>query len=515
MIYKHHFRFFLAALLLSSSFFLKATDPKNKHDTPLIYAVPRFDFNSFNPFLENSWPLVGAHRLHASLTLYDEKTKTYKPYVAQSFTEDQKSLTFNLNPNALFSDKSQILAQRCCDSFNLLKEEGCSFYKIHFKTVTCEAKNPRSVTFKSVSTLSLPQKFMLKTMPVFGKNLVIKNLKQQPTTSGPYVIKQYNPVKGAVFKKNELWWGAMLPHLTNKQNFSEIDVRYIPNSEVMHLALKNQQLNFHYELNPQLFARYTDTPFYTKDLPFSDTENIKVLFFNCKSPLLRNKRIRQALVKSFITHFHQVNRSLFKNAYTLSSGIGTLYQSEEFLNSKIGLKEALIEAGWQLKGRTYLNKEKEKARLKIVTLIPAHKKVMKPWIDFLQKNGIQAKIVLSPSPLAHQKAASNKNYDGYIPHFTHSMPWSYAAATFWSSQDYSLYNNVKDDCLANHIKALNDQPAPHENKEIFTALCKLFQDQAYIIPLWKLKRFRITSLSPLSIPLGPQKLHNFDGWSWL
>ena len=300
-------------------------------------------FDSLNPFtLKGRAPYQLTHFTFQSLLArtLDEPFTLY-PSIAESVRTDSARswVEFTLNPKARFSDGKPVTVEDVLWSFKTLAKVNPVYAGAWSKVATAEAAGPRTVRF----TFNEPDRelpLILGLRPVLekaqwqGKDLGDSGM-MVPIGSGPYVVKDFEPGRYIVYKRNPDWWAKDLPVDRGRFNFDTIRYEYFSDSNAMFEAFKAGDLDFYREASPAKWKTNFDFPAVRSgqvvldEIPSKRPSGIQGLVMNTRRGLFKDWRVRQALIDAF--NFEFVNR-------TVNGGAEPRITSY-FSNSALGMHE--------------------------------------------------------------------------------------------------------------------------------------------------------------------------------
>jgi len=287
-------------------------------------------FDNFNPFIFKGI----ATPEHALLSLdtlgivpVDDHTTVY-PLLAEYFElpDDKSFIGFILNPNAKFSDGSQVTADDVIFSFQSLIEKGAPFYKIYYSDVErVEKINDKHVRFY------LKQGTTNKELPLILSQLKIYSKKdwagrdfskpelRVPLGSGPYILEKFSPNKYLVFKRNPDYWAKDLPTRKGFFNFDEVRYDYYQDTTVTLQALFAGNLDIREEYIAKIWVSGYDNnivksgKIIKEDLKHNQAANLQFFGFNTRLDKFSDRRVREAVGLAF--NFDWANDKLFYRQY--------------------------------------------------------------------------------------------------------------------------------------------------------------------------------------------------------
>jgi microcin C transport system substrate-binding protein len=455
-------------------------------------------FDTLNDNNIKGKPAEGLYLLHDPLMrrVWDEPFSMYG-VVAQSvdLPEDRGSITFHLNPNAIFHDGSKITVMDVEFSFNTLKEKGKpntrNVYKLVDK-VTIEDSN--SIRFDFNDNHDRETALILAMMPVLSKTYW-ESRKFDATTldaplgNGPYKIKSVDTGKKIVFEKVTDYWAKNLGVNKAHYNFDELVFDYYRDTNVAIEAFKSGACDVRREFSPASWqVNYDDNADYiTETLSHSRPEKAKGFIFNTRRPPLNDVRVRQALTIAF--NFDWMNKTLFHgNAKRVESTFPNSTLASDFKLPKgdkrtmLKLAAALLDdAGWNIK-------DNKRFELSLILNNAAEEKIALGYANDLKRLG----VILNIRTLDTAQffgALNDYDYDmvswrwvnSLSPGTEQAIYWGCDAAKITGSRNYAgICNADIDTAIANLAQA--------KTYDVLTsraqALDKLIMNEYPFIPLY-------------------------------
>lgn len=204
-----------------------------------ISAVGTFD--SMNPYTRKGRAGALSSEQFESLLVesYDEPG-SYYGLIAQSleYPENQDWVTFNLRPEARFSDGSPVTAHDVVFSHNILLDQGLKSYAeaVRKRIPKAEALGPHQVKFHF--SPDFPRRAMISQVggtPIFSKawfdadpeNRRLNEPRLDPGIgSGPYVLDKFEVNQRITYRRNPDYWGKAVNVNIGRHNYDGIRVEY-------------------------------------------------------------------------------------------------------------------------------------------------------------------------------------------------------------------------------------------------------------------------------------------------
>jgi len=176
------------------------------------YAVPNEPSALFLPYRSmNGYEWITP--VIESLCWRHPETYEFHPLLAESWTQDDKVVTFKLKKGIHFTDGSELTADVVAWNFELAMENGngASFYNPVFNRIddyTLEVVFDQFY-LNAVGVLATRPIYSKKAYEDNGLDWCLVNL----VGTGPFVLKEYVQGSRIVFERNDNYWQAGLPYL--------------------------------------------------------------------------------------------------------------------------------------------------------------------------------------------------------------------------------------------------------------------------------------------------------------
>ncbi len=502
----------------------------------------------------------------------DEPDSVYG-LVAESmeYPEDRSEVIFNMRPEARFSDGSPLTAADVVFSYEVLRDKGLPSFRavIEKQVASAEALGPHRVkfTFKAgVPTRDLPQ--TVGGLPIFSKAYYETSgadFEESTLTpavgSGPYVLESIDVGQQIIYKRNPDYWGKDLPINKGRHNFDTIRVEYFADYNSAFEGFKAGTYTFRSEASSKIWATGYDFPAIEKGWAVKDTPPDGTLasgqsfLFNLRRERFQDIRVRKAIGMMF--NFEWSNKTLFygiyarmesfwENSYLKASGMpqpgelafltpladilppGVLdspavtapVSSERQLDRKnLRAASALLdEAGWPVgDDGIRRNAAGETLKLEILNDIQSFDRVINPFVENLQKLGIDA-VHTRVDNAQMTERERNFDFDMVTGNFRTSLTSGAGLKQYFGSEsaDISLFNLagyrseaadrlIEDVIAAGDRKTLNDATR---------ALDRVLRAEVFWVPQWFRNTHNIAYYDMYRYPdtLPPYALGILDFW---
>ena len=482
--------------------------------------------------------------------------------------DDRSWVTYTLRDEAKWHDGKKITSDDVVWTFNTLMEKGHPFYKYYYGDVSEVIKiSANKVKFLFSTNTNKELVLIVGQLPVLPKHYW-KNKNFEETTldvpigSGPYKVKSFDAGRSITYELDMDYWGFennIVPIKVGKDNMGSIRYDYYKDRGVEREAFKSGEIDFFSENTSKEWATGYDIDAVTEGLikkeliPHENPQGMQAFAFNTRKDIFADKRVRKAL--SFAFDFEWTNKNLFYGAYKrtdsffenselASSGLPSQAElaylnpyidqlpkeifNEEYSNPKTDgsgfirneLQEAtklLQEAGWKLRDGKLENSNGEPFEFEILLVSPAFERIVLPFIDNLEKLGINASLRTIDSS-QYQKRIESFDFDMVVFTFSQSLSPGNEQRNFWSSgaadtngsrNIIGIKNNVIDLLIENLINAKDRE----DLITISRALDRVLLWNYYVIPQWHISAYRVLYWDMFDQPKQKPKYSlGFDTW---
>ena len=528
-------------------------------------------YDTFNPFTLKGTSAAGIGLLYESLTVgSSDEAFTEYGLLAKSieWPDDRSWVTFTLRDEAKWHDGKKITSDDVVWTFNTLMEKGHPFYKYYYGDVSEVIKiTENKVKFVFATNTNKELVLIVGQLPVLPKHYwENKNFEETtldvPIGSGPYKIKSFDAGRSITYELDMDYWGFennIVPIKVGKDNMGSIRYDYYKDRGVEREAFKSGEIDFFSENTSKEWATGYDIDAVTEGLikkeliPHENPQGMQAFAFNTRKDIFADKRVRKALTFAF--DFEWTNKNLFYGAYKrtdsffenselASSGLPSQAElaylnpyidqlpkeifNEEYSNPKTDgsgfirneLQEAtklLQEAGWKLRDGKLENSNGEPFEFEILLVSPAFERIVLPFIDNLEKLGINASLRTIDSS-QYQKRIESFDFDMVVFTFSQSLSPGNEQRNFWSSgaadtngsrNIIGIKNNVIDLLIENLINAKDRE----DLITISRALDRVLLWNYYVIPQWHISAYRVLYWDMFDQPKQKPKYSlGFDTW---
>ncbi len=284
-------------------------------------------FDSLNPMIVKGLaiPQIRGYVIEGLMARgYDEPFTLYGLIAETIETDDKRSfITFNINPQARFSDGKPVKPEDVVFSWELLRDRGRPNYRTYYsKVARVDITGPHSVRFDLSGSEDRELPLILGLMPVLPKHAIDPEGFEDtsftpPVGSGPYIVKNVDPGRSITFARNPDYWGAKLPINRGLWNVDELKIDFYRDDNSYFEAFKKGLYDVRAETDPTRWQTGYDTPAFRAGRFVKDVfqngqpKGMNALVFNTRRPVFADIRVREAIAMLF--DFEWINKNFFFN----------------------------------------------------------------------------------------------------------------------------------------------------------------------------------------------------------
>jgi microcin C transport system substrate-binding protein len=515
-------------------------------------------FDNLNPYIIKGEQAEGMDALtNVSLMTqsYDEAFSMYS-LLAETveLADDHSSITFNLNPKAVWDDGKPITAADVVWTFNTLVKDGAPFYRAYYAdvaSVTADGTEKVTFTFKTKENRELPM--IIAQMPILPKHYwadkkFSETTLTPPVASGPYKVSKVDAGRSIEFTRNKDWWGNNLPTNKGRYNFDKISYSYFRDQNVALEAFFAGQFDFQQENIAKLWqTAYTAPPVNDGRIIKKEIENTRPVgmqgfLYNTRRPIFQDVAVRQALAyafdfdwenKQFAFGSYKRTRSYFENSELAATGLPstkelalleplkdkvpanvftTAYNppsTDGSGNNRANLKaasEILDAAGYKLGKDGIRVHDKTGVRLsfEFMESNPAFERWILPFSQNLKRIGVECKFrVLDSTQYINRMQKFDFDMTTSVipqsdsPGNEQREFWTSAKADIMGSRNYIGIQNPAVDVLVDKLIASGTREDLVASSR---ALDRVLQWNYYVIPNWFYNKWRLAWWEKLEHP---------------
>ncbi len=539
-------------------------------------------FDSFNPFIVRGTPAAGMGTFTGGLlydTLMEQsiaEPSTSHMLVAEAmkYPDDFSSVTFRLNPKARFQDGTPITADDVIWSFQKLKELSQMYNRYYANVTEAVALGEREVEFRFDQTGNrelphimgdlavLPKHWWEGTDARGNKRDISAPTLEPPLGSSAWKIASFRPGAEIVWERVKDYWGADLPVNVGRNNFDRRRFTYFQDDNAAWQAFtKGGFQDYRSENRAARWATEYNFPAFTagdvKKAEFERSSGAPMQGFvlNLRRPQFQDRRVREALTWAF--DFETMNRTLFYDAYRRTDSYfegGELAHSglpqgkelailEEFrsqLPEEVFTREFTLPvydspaatrdhlrkavqlfaaAGWQSRGGKLVNNDTGRQfSIEFLGDDPTDERIMKPFIDNLQRLGIATSIrIVDASQYVNRVRAFD--YDVIVGLTMQSLSPGNEQRDFFSSAaadqpDSRNYSGIKDPVVDKLVERVIFATDREDLVAATHALDRVLMWGYYIVPHWHAPTLRLAYWDKFGIPPEQPSYIGVDIDSW-
>jgi microcin C transport system substrate-binding protein len=515
-------------------------------------------FDTLHPYIIKGQAADGIDAL-TGITLmvqsYDEPFSMYS-YLASSVERptDNLSITFNLNSNATWNEKTPITADDVVWTFNTLVKDGAPFYRAYYadvKNVTALDQRTVKFDFKTNQNKELP--LIIAQMPILPKHYwadkkFTETTLTPPASGGPYQVSNVIAGRTVEFMRIKDWWGDALPVNKGRYNFDKISYSYYRDQNVALEAFFAGEFDVQQENVAKLWqSAYTAPPVIDGRITKQEIENTRPVgmqgfAYNLRRPLFQDSEVRKALAyafdyewenKQFAFGVYKRTRSFFENSELSATGLPddkelalltplkdqlppevftTAYNppiTDGSGNNRANLKKAsdiLDAAGYKLGKDGIRVHEKTGVRLsfEFIDANPAFERWVLPFTQNLKRIGVECKFRVLDST-QYINRMQNFDFDMTTTVYPQSDSPGNEQREYWTSAKADIvgsrnYIGVKNPAVDALVDKLIGAQTRDELVTATRALDRVLQWNYYVIPNWHYNKWRIAWWSHIEHP---------------
>ncbi|HAR65173.1 MAG TPA: ABC transporter substrate-binding protein [Lentisphaeria bacterium] len=261
----------------------------------------------------------------------DDSDEAFSQYglIAQRVTlaEDRLSVTYQLNPAAVFSDGHPLTADDVVFSFNLIQDpQYTPTMKSYYADVKSAEKIDDHTVIFTFSTYNQELPLILGQLSILPKHIYGadgkvfgRDFDEIAIGSGPYVVDNFDTAKFITYKRNPNYWGTQIPVNRGRYNFDTVRVLlYLdPNAELQ--ALTGGLVDIKMVSSSKDWALSFDGDSiqknYIRKATFSHNRvsGMQCFVMNLRRAQFQSRDVRMALAAAM--DFEYMNKNLFYGQY--------------------------------------------------------------------------------------------------------------------------------------------------------------------------------------------------------
>nr|WP_189487584.1 extracellular solute-binding protein [Limoniibacter endophyticus] len=289
-------------------------------------------YDNLNPFILKSFrttargviDVIFGNLVFESLMIRSaDEPFTLYGLLAQSveISDDRKVMTFNINPDARFSNGDAVRPEDVKFTFELYAKKGRPPYSTRMNSIEAiEISGPHTVKFIFKESADREIPLIVAMTPILSQKSIDVETFDQTTLkpmigSGAYTVKEVRPGERITFARNPDYWGRDIPAMRGLFNYDEIVIDYFLNTNSMYEAFKKGLCAIYEETDPVKRQRAIDFPAFAEGKVVAEKFKNGIppvprgFLFNTRRPVFKDVRVRRALAKLY--DFDWANRNLF------------------------------------------------------------------------------------------------------------------------------------------------------------------------------------------------------------
>ncbi len=445
----------------------------------ITVAAPGRTFDSLNSYIERGiWPRVLGPTQDTLMTSSGEEVDAYYGLLAESveYPADHSWAIFTLRAGARWDDGTPITAA----DFKLTHERLTHpentrvFIRDFYGQITgAEVLDERRIKFTFTEPSSMKRIAVAAGLPpspahffALEENDPYSTYLTPPPSSGPYRLAEVDQGRRIVLERVADYWGADLPINRGLNNFDRIGYLYFLDDTPRFEAFVGGDLDFRTENRAQRWATAYDIApvregrVLLRELDNGQPQGLRGMLMNLRRPQFADERVRRALTllydfeaiqRTVLSGFYARVRTYFPNTeYAAQPGppegreleilnrfrdqldaevFGPLWQppkSDGSGRNRQNRREALNllrEAGYRTddQGRMINADTGEQLSIEFLLVSPAIQRVVLPFVEALQRDGIAAEIRIVDSA-QYQNRTNQFDFDIVVVTYTFFPP---------------------------------------------------------------------------------------------
>ena len=415
----------------------------------LIIGAP-FDLAPINPFYTSTTLSGNIVEIIFDPLINLDRTYTMTPLLAKSWetSADQLTWTFHLEPKITFHDGKPLTAADVVFTYNVLIKQDTPLYTRALNNVASVLANDATTVVFQLKKIDQSFPMLLRRVSIAPQHLfdergepLLKNYYEHPVGSGAFQAVSVTPKQITLQAYPNYFQGA--PKLQNIV-FEALD------SEKQ---LLSKLISGDVDVDVFFDVRYLDT---TENIPHLvkttyDSQHLFALFFNVRTPLFTDTRVRQALN-------YAVNKdALYGKLVSGNGSVATSVVSPHnfFYNNEVKsyaqnpskALELFAAAGWTLNPKTHQlckNGMPFQFTILLVEGSPFLEKVVNMISNDLSELGITVTTKTLTIPLVTKTLFVDHDYDAAIFPFSNLFPIDFDSLLWNKAEQFNFtgYNNA-------------------------------------------------------------------------
>ena len=516
----------------------------------------RGGFDTLNPYAPQRRSVWAVRELVFESLMarsYDEPFTLYGLLAeGVSTPPDRSSVTFQLRPEARFSNGDPVTVEDVVWSMETLRDKATRSFNNMYKQVTrIDRLGERGVRFVfEEPNRELP--LLMGLMPIFSKSAWEgKDFRrwglEKPIASGPYEVSTVEGERRVVFRKNPDYWGAHLPVNRGRHNLNEIEYIYFRDGGALWEAFTSGQIGYYPEGDPARWADAYDFPAALDgrvkrvEIAHERPSGLRGFVFNSRRPFFADRRVREAFALAF--DFSWVNQRFYGGGYqrinSYFSGSSLGFDGEAGASERALLDQAangaageallagwrppagagdgknrrnlrkagrlLTEAGWTVGDDGVLRNTAGKPfAFELLVNATSHERIGVIFAEALQRLGVVVEVSLIDAA-QYQERLGTFDFDMIVHYWYASLSPGEEQRYYWGAASADLngtrnYMGVQDPAIDALISALIAAETRDEFEAAARALDRALSSGVYVIPFGYLTRDLVAHRSEYERP---------------
>ena len=539
----------------------------------VVWAAVGSSYDTLNPFIVAGVAASGSTSMYDTM-MVSSADEAFTKYCLLCETvevpEDRSWVEFVLHEDATWHDGEPVTVDDVIYTFELLTTQGQPFYRYYYSDVArVEQTGERSVRYSFSGGTNLELPLIVAELPVLPKHYwegrdFSSTTLEPPLGSGSYRVQQLSAGSSISYERVDDYWARDLPVNAGRNNFDVISYEYFLDPTVAREAFKGGSIDLRVENQSKAWATSYDVPavadgrIIKEEAAHNRSAGMQGFLFNTRLEKFADPSVREALGYGF--DFEFTNKDLFYGAYTrtdsyfdnselASSGLlaDADQEEREILERYRGQlpdavfdraytvpvtsgeaggarenlakgSELLTEAGWILRdGKRYQAETDRPLTLQILLVSPDFERVVLPFINNLQRMGVDASVRLV-DPSQYTARLDAFDFDVIVNSYGQSLSpgneqrdyWGSASANAPGSRNYAgISDPVIDELTELLIRAPSRESLIARTRALDRALLWGF----YVIPNWHVPHDRIAYWDKFGQPdIVPAQGVQFSTW---
>ncbi|MEM0909062.1 MAG: extracellular solute-binding protein [Pseudomonadota bacterium] len=510
-------------------------------------------FNTFNMMIlrGDSPPFMELTDASLMVRGFDEPDAVYG-LIAKTVTVDGKAYTFDLRPEATFTDGSPITADDVAFTFDTLKADGHPIWRALLRgleEVRIDDERTATLIFGADTSDRLPP--IVSALPILSKaywtdNPITEATLKVPVTSGAYTVGDFRAGRFVSFRRRADDWTANVPSRVGHFNFDEVRVDFFRERIASFEAFKKGDLRYREEFTSRIWATEYNFPSINegkvvrREFPDERPAGAQGLFINMRRKKFADPRTREALGYAF--DFEWMNANLFYGAYERTSSMfmnsdlmatgeptaaelellepfrgqvpdavfGPVWQppvSDGSGRHRPSLQRAnqlLKEAGWRRDGSGLVNDDGERLTIELLYFQPTSERILQPYSTWLSRLNVEANLRLVESA-QYQSRLNAFDFDLTTSRFAFAPTPGEEVREYWSSVSANVQGTrnlagIADPVIDALTETMIGASSREEMVTAANALDRVMRLGFYWVPEWFNRTHRVAYWDEFGIP---------------